>query len=259
MAYMQETTTNFRKSLDELSALLNSSQRLAIFTGAGISTESGIPDFRSPDGIWTTMAPIQFQDFLDSEEMRRESWRRKFEVDKTIRRAKPNNGHYAVSELVNSKKATAVITQNIDNLHQESGINPEQVIELHGNGTYAKCLNCGAREELIVIKQTFLGRDELPVCEFCGGHIKTATISFGQSMPEQPVRRAHDEALTCDLFLVIGSSLVVYPAADIPMIAKKNGAKLVILNRESTPLDNYADLVVSEEIGEILPLSIKNN
>ena len=255
---MKKTTYN-PKNIEHLSNLLSASKRLAIFTGAGISTESGIPDFRSPGGIWTKMAPIEFQDFLDSEEMRRESWRRKFEVDKTIRRARPNEGHYAVAELVNSKKATAVITQNIDNLHQESGIDPDRVIELHGNGTYAKCLNCGAREELEIIKQAFLGRDELPVCKFCSGHIKTATISFGQSMPEEPVRRAHEEALACDLLLVIGSSLVVYPAADIPMIAKKNGAKLVILNRESTPLDNYADLVISEEIGEILPLSIKTN
>ena len=259
MVHMQESTPNLNKNLDELTILLNSSQRLAIFTGAGISTESGIPDFRSPGGIWTKMAPIQFQDFLDNEEMRHESWRRKFEVDKTIKRARPNEGHYAVAELVNSKKATSVITQNIDNLHQESGIAPEQVIELHGNGTYAKCLNCGAREELDVIKQTFLGRGELPVCKSCGGHIKTATISFGQAMPEEPVRRAHEEALKCDLFLVIGSSLVVYPAADIPMIAKRNGAKLVILNREPTPVDNYADLVISEEIGEILPLAIKTN
>ena len=255
---MQKTTNN-PKIIERLSNILSANKRLAIFTGAGISTESGIPDFRSPGGIWTKMAPIEFQDFLDSDEMRRESWRRKFEVDKTIRRAKPNKGHYAVAELVNSKKATAVITQNIDNLHQESGIAPNQVIELHGNGTYAKCLNCGAREELEIIKQTFLGRDELPVCKFCGGHIKTATISFGQSMPEEPVRRAHEEALACDLLLVIGSSLVVYPAADIPMIAKRNGATLVILNREPTPLDSYADLVIREEIGEILPPAIKNN
>ena len=255
---MQKTTDN-PKIIEHLSNLLSANKRLAIFTGAGISTESGIPDFRSPGGIWTKMAPIEFQDFLDSDEMRRESWRRKFEVDKTIRRARPNEGHYAVAELVHSKKATSVITQNIDNLHQESGIAPDQVIELHGNGTYAKCLNCGAREELEIIKQTFLGRDELPVCKFCGGHIKTATISFGQSMPEEPVRRAHEEALACDLLLVIGSSLVVYPAADIPMIAKRNGATLVILNREPTPLDSYADLVIREEIGEILPPAIKNN
>ena len=255
---MQKTTDN-PKSIERLSNLLSAHKRLAIFTGAGISTESGIPDFRSPGGIWTKMAPIEFQDFLDSEEMRRESWRRKFEVDKTIRRARPNEGHYAVAELVNSKKATAVITQNIDNLHQESGIDSDRVIELHGNGTYAKCLNCEAREELEIIKQAFLGRDELPVCKFCSGHIKTATISFGQSMPEEPVRRAHEEALACDLLLVIGSSLVVYPAADIPMIAKRNGATLVILNREPTPLDSYADLVISEEIGEILPPAIKNN
>lgn len=243
----------------DLSDLLTFSKRIAIFTGAGISTESGIPDFRSPGGIWTKMAPIQYQDFLGSEEMRYESWRRKFEVDKTIKQAKPNEGHYAVASLVNGGKANAVITQNIDNLHQESGINHDQVIELHGNSTYAKCIDCGAREELEIIKQTFLGKGELPICKFCGGHIKTATVSFGQSMPEKPMQRAYDEALACDLFLVIGSSLVVFPAADIPMIAKSNGAKLVILNREPTPLDKCADLIVTGSIGEILPLAIKSN
>ena len=249
---MQQPTPNLKKSLDELSTLLNSSQRLAIFTGAGISTESGIPDFRSPGGIWTKMAPIQFQDFLDNEEMRHESWRRKFEVDKTIRRARPNEGHYAVAELVNSKKATSVITQNIDNLHQESGIDPEQVIELHGNGTYAKCLNCGAREELDVIKQSFLGRGELPVCKFCGGHIKTATISFGQAMPQTEMQIAQRVSIKSDLFICLGSSLAVFPAADLPLLAKETGAKLVIINNEPTQMDHLADLVINKDISEVL-------
>ena len=240
----------------DLRTMIQKSKDVVFFTGAGISTESGIPDFRSPGGIWTKMSPIEFQDFLNSEEMRRESWRRKFETDKTLRSAKPNEGHYAIERLISSGKASAVITQNIDNLHQDSGIAREKVIELHGNGTFATCLTCATRYELESIKQSFLGNDELPICKFCGGLIKTATISFGQAMPLEPVQKAEDAARRCDLFICIGSSLVVHPAAQIPLIAKDNGAKLVILNREATPLDGYADLVLNDEIGTALPEAI---
>jgi len=240
----------------DLRIMIQNSSDVVFFTGAGISTESGIPDFRSPGGIWTKMSPIEFQDFLNSEEMRRESWRRKFETDKTLRSAKPNEGHYAIERLISSGKASAVITQNIDNLHQDSGIAQEKVIELHGNGTFASCLTCATRYELESIKQSFLGNDELPICKFCGGLIKTATISFGQAMPLEPVQKAEDAARRCDLFICIGSSLVVHPAAQIPLIAKDNGAKLVILNREATPLDRYADLVLNDEIGTALPEAI---
>ena len=240
----------------ELKTLIEASHDVVFFTGAGISTESGIPDFRSPGGIWTKMAPIQFQDFLNSEEMRREYWRRKFATDKTLRKAKPNEGHYAIEQLVSSGKASVVITQNIDNLHQESGLPEEKVIELHGNGTFASCITCGTRYELENIKKDFLGNDQLPICKFCGGVIKTATISFGQAMPLEPVRQANSAASHCDLFICIGSSLVVHPAAQIPLIAKENGATLVILNREATALDEYADLIINDEIGEILPAVI---
>jgi NAD-dependent deacetylase len=239
-----------------LSAMLEESQRAVVFTGAGISTESGIPDFRSPGGIWTKMAPIQFQDFVSSEEMRRESWRRKFAMEETFTQAKPNLGHHAVAELVRRGKVAAIITQNIDNLHQDSGIPADKVIELHGNSTYSTCLDCGTRHENDVIKQSFVGRDELPLCRSCGGMVKTATISFGQSMPLEPMQRAEEETLACDLFIVIGSSLVVHPAASFPLVAKRNGARLVILNREETPLDIYADLVLHEEIGATLSAAV---
>lgn len=239
-----------------LAAMLNESERAVVFTGAGISTESGIPDFRSPGGIWTKMAPIEFQDFISNEEMRRESWRRKFAMEETFAQAEPNLGHQAVAELVRRGTVSEIITQNIDNLHQDSGIPDEQVIELHGNGSYATCLDCGCRHELDVIKQSFVGRDELPLCRDCGGMVKTATISFGQSMPVGPMRRAEEETLACDLFIVIGSSLVVHPAASFPLVAKRNGARLVILNREETPLDGYADLVLHEEIGETLSAAV---
>ena len=240
----------------ELKTMIEDSHDVVFFTGAGISTESGIPDFRSPGGIWTKMAPIQFQDFLNSKEMRREYWHRKFATDNTLRKAKPNEGHYAIERLVSSGKASVVITQNIDNLHQESGVPKGKVIELHGNGTFASCLTCGTRYELENIKEDFLGNDQLPICKFCGGLIKTATISFGQAMPLEPVRQANSAASHCDLFICIGSSLVVHPAAQIPLIAKDSGATLVILNREATALDEYADLIINDEIGEILPAAI---
>ncbi len=239
-----------------LASIIEDCSRAVVFTGAGISTESGIPDFRSPSGLWTQMAPIDFQDFMASEEMRREAWRRKFAIDDTIREAKPNLGHQAIAELVDRKKVSAIITQNIDNLHQESGIDPTKVIELHGNSTYASCLECGLRHELDIIKQSFIGRGELPHCRSCSGIVKTATISFGQSMPAVPMQRAEEETLACDLFIAIGSSLVVYPAASFPLVAKRNGAKLIILNRDSTPLDHHADLVLNNEIGEIMSKAI---
>ncbi|MFM1813734.1 MAG: hypothetical protein RLZ98_429 [Pseudomonadota bacterium] len=241
-----------QEDIREFRRLIADSNRAVVFTGAGISTESGIPDFRSPGGRWTKMAPIQYQDFVSNEEMRRESWRRKFESEDAVKNARPNAGHVGVTHLVETGKVSAVITQNIDGLHACSGVPADRIIELHGNGTYASCLDCGLRHELEVIKQAFLGRGELPVCRDCGGIVKTATISFGQSMPEAAMRRAETETLACDLFIAIGSSLVVYPAASFPVAAKRNGAHLVILNREATPLDHYADLVINAEIGPVM-------
>jgi len=161
----------------------------------------------------------------------------------------PNAGHHAVARLIASGKASSVITQNVDNLHQDSGIPDSQVIELHGNASYAKCLVCEARHEIDSFEAAFRELGEIPHCRWCGGLVKTATISFGQSMPAGPMSRAEDETLACDLFLVLGSSLVVRPASDFPVIAKQNGAKLIILNREATDLDDIADLVLHDEIG----------
>ncbi len=235
-----------------LAAYLEASTRAVVFTGAGISTESGIPDFRSPTGIWTKMAPIDFRNFMASEEVRRESWRRKFVTDETIQAATPNIGHAAVAGWVAGGRVSAVITQNIDNLHQRSGVPDARMIELHGNGTYASCLDCATRHELDEIKGPFLDHGVLPSCRACGGIVKTATISFGQAMPLAPMERAERETLAADFFIVIGSSLVVQPAASFPLVAKENGAKLVILNREPTPLDDAADLVLHAEIGPTL-------
>ena len=228
--------------------ILETSRRIVFFTGAGISTESGIPDFRSPGGVWDRFRPIDFGEFMASDEARRETWRRKFETDKTLRAAKPNAGHAGIARLVREGKASCVITQNIDGLHQASGVPDERVIELHGNSTYARCLACEKRYELDPVRERFEEDGEAPVCE-CGGYIKAATISFGQAMPEAAMARAQDETNACDLFVSIGSSLVVYPAAAFPAMAKRGGARLVILNRDPTDFDEIADLVLHREIG----------
>ena len=239
--------------LEQLQSLLDESKKAVMFTGAGISTESGIPDFRSPGGIWTTNQPIQFSDFMNEEEMRRETWRRKINTDKSIRAAEPNRGHRAVEKLVRIGKVISIITQNIDGLHQESGIPDGQIIELHGNSTYAKCLDCGLRHEIDDIMAAFQIDETLPVCSGCGSEfVKPATISFGQSMPEDAMDRAQTATDDCDLFITLGSSLVVYPAAGFPVIAKNNGARLVIVNRDPTELDHIADLVLNREIGPTL-------
>ena len=238
--------------LGRLCDMIEECRRAVVFTGAGISTESGIPDFRSPDGIWSKTTPVYYQEFVQFEDARREAWRRKFIIDKDIVGAEPNRGHRAVAKLVRVGKVTTVITQNVDGLHQESGVPDEQVIELHGNGTYAKCLECGDRYDLEPIREAFTRDETLPHCKGCGGLVKAATISFGQPMPEDQMRRARDETLACDLFLAIGSSLVVYPAAGFPALAKENGSRLVILNRDPTELDCLADLVLNREIGPTL-------
>ena len=235
--------------IDRLREMIDGAKRIVAFTGAGISTESGIPDFRSPGGIWTKYQPIYFDDFMSSEEMRREAWRRKFATDETMLKAEPNAGHRALARLVEQGKMTAIITQNVDGLHQRSGVPDSKIIELHGNTTYASCLDCGQRYELEPIKKAFQGKGTLPICEKCDGIVKTATISFGQAMPEIQMARAQDETLQCDLFIVLGSSLVVYPAAGFPRIAKRRGARLVILNRDPTDQDDDADLVLHDEIG----------
>ena len=240
------------EDIQTLVRLIDDAQRVAIFTGAGISTESGVPDFRSPTGIWSQTTPINFDEYVRSSDARREAWRRKFEIDKDMIGAEPNRGHRAVAKLVHTGKVSAVITQNIDGLHQKSGISDQNMIELHGNATYATCLTCSTRYELEPIKVAFQEAGALPQCQVCAGIVKTATISFGQAMPREQMERAREATLASDLFLAIGSSLVVYPAAGFPVMAIKNGAKLVILNRDPTDLDGIANLVLNQEIGPTL-------
>ena len=242
-----------------LARLIANARRAVVFTGAGISTESGIPDFRSPGGVWSRMKPIYFEEFLNDLDKRREAWQRAFSGVAGWVGAAPNEGHRAVARLVAAGKVAAVITQNVDNLHQDSGVPEGQVIELHGNASYAACLSCGSRHELDVLKQHFLGTDEIPTCRSCGELVKVATVSFGQPMPVEVMRRAEEETLASDLFLVLGSSLVVYPAAGFPLKAKRNGARLVIVNREPTEQDQFADLVLNEEIGPLLSAVVPVN
>jgi NAD-dependent deacetylase len=241
-----------------LAAMLRDARRAVAFTGAGISTESGIPDFRSPGGIWTRMAPIDFRDFIGSAEMRREAWRRRFAMEESFSSARPNAGHRAIASLVANGCIGHVITQNIDNLHQESGVPDDRVIEIHGNTRYARCLECGARTELAPIRAHFETHGDPPDCASCGGILKTATISFGQAMPEAEMAHAERATRACDLFLVLGSSLVVYPAAGLPLLAKRNGARLVIINREPTDQDDVADLVLHREIGATLSAAVSS-
>ncbi len=239
------------KSAEALAGYLKAASRAVVFTGAGISTESGIPDFRSPGGVWSKMKPIMFQDFVASRDVRREAWTRVFNKTAGWTGASPNAGHRAVATLVEQGKVSAIITQNVDNLHQDSGAPADKIIELHGNASYAKCLDCGKRHELDDLAMLYERGEEI-VCFFCAGLLKTATISFGQPMPELEMMRATEEARACDLFLVLGSSLVVFPAAGLPIEAKRHGAKLVIVNREPTELDDYADLVLNTEIGLLM-------
>ena len=239
-------------AIARLRELIADARRIVPFTGAGISTECGIPDFRSPGGVWTKYRPIPFDEFMASQEARDESWRRRLAMDAEFSTACPGRGHRALAALHRSGKTPAVITQNIDNLHQASGIPAEQVIELHGNTTYATCLDCSRRYELAWVRERFAAHARSPDCDACGGYIKTATISFGQAMPEGPMRQAEELTLSCDLFLAIGSSLVVWPAAGFPLMAKRNGARLVILNRDATEFDDIADLVIHEDIGSVL-------
>ena len=239
-------------SVSRLAALLAGSARTVVFTGAGISTDSGIPDFRSPGGVWSRMKPIDFHAFVSDEDARREAWRRTFSGAAGWVGAKPNESHFAVARLVDSGKVISVITQNVDNLHQDAGVPAHQVIELHGNAGYATCLDCGLRHELADLRGSFLELGALPACRECGGIVKSATISFGQPMPVEAMRLAEAASRDCDLFIVLGSSLAVYPAAALPLVAKSNGAALVIVNREPTNMDGRADVVIHAEIGAVL-------
>jgi len=244
--------SDLRSGVEQLGDMIAAASTIIAFTGAGISTECGIPDFRSPGGLWSRNRPIPFDEFVASPEARVEAWRRRFAMEPTFAAARPGRGHRALASLYKAGKLPAIVTQNIDNLHQMSGVAAEHVIELHGNTTYARCIGCGKVYDLASVKRSFDAIGVAPDCNVCDQPVKTATISFGQAMPEEAMRRAAELAQQCDLFLAIGSSLVVWPAAGVPSLAKNSGARLVIINNEPTEQDCIADLVIRHDIGETL-------
>jgi NAD-dependent deacetylase len=240
--------------LKEVARWILSAKRVIVFSGAGLSTESGIPDFRSPGGVWDRYNPedFYFQNFLASEASREKYWQMATEMYEPIKTAQPNQAHLAIAELEKLGKLDCVITQNIDGLHFKAGNSEEKVIQLHGTAIFVSCLSCKKRYNRDEIQQRIKEGQKAPRCNDCGGLLKPATISFGQSMPEKETEEAYHRSSLCDLFMVVGSSLVVQPAASMPLVAKRNGAKLVIVNRDPTPCDDMADLVVHGQAGSTL-------
>jgi NAD-dependent deacetylase len=233
-----------------LAEMVTAAETVVVFTGAGISTESGIPDFRGPNGLWKKIQPIYYDEFVSSETARLEDWKRRFAFRDQIARVEPNQAHLAIGRLVASGKVNAVITQNIDGLHQRAGVPDDRLIEIHGNATFATCLDCGARHELEEAEAVIRATGRTPTCA-CGGLIKAAIVSFGQAMPTREMERAETAIQEADLFVAVGSSLTVQPAATLPMIAKYEGARLIIVNGEATPLDGLADRVLRGSIGTV--------
>jgi NAD-dependent deacetylase len=227
---------------------------MVVFTGAGISTESGLSDFRSPGGIWDRFNPAEFtlQRFTSSSESRRNYWKFYRENWKVSRGAKPNQAHLALAAMEKKGKVNAIVTQNIDELHQAAGSSPEKVLEIHGTMWKVGCLSCGHISPWEEFYQLLEEEKEVGNCHKCGGLLKPATVSFGQSLPADVLNEAQYQCTQCALLLCIGSSLAVYPAARLPEIAKSAGAKLAIINREPTPLDGVADVTIRGEAGEVM-------
>jgi len=242
------------KEIEQVAQWITTSKRVVVFSGAGLSTESGIPDFRSPGGVWDRYNPedFYFQNFLASESSREKYWQMATEMYEPMKRAQPNLAHLAIAEMERLGKLDCVITQNIDGLHVKSGNSEEKVIQLHGTAMVVSCLSCGKRYDRDEVQERLKKGVKAPCCDECGGPLKPATISFGQSMPERETEEAYHRSSLSDLFIVIGSSLVVQPAASMPLVAKRNGAKLVIINRDPTPYDNMADMVIHGQAGPIM-------
>lgn len=237
---------------DALASLIAGANRIVVFSGAGISTECGIPDLRSPGGVWERYRPLDFRTFMSSEAARREGLTRFLNIRDEVGPVKPGRGHRAAACWHREGRLAGIITQNIDGLHQAAGVPLSKVVELHGNGTYAHCLSCRTRHELDWVAAQLDAQPGAPACTACGGIVKTATISFGQPMPEDEMRRADRLTRACDLFLAVGSSMVVEPAASFPVLAARLGIPLVIINRDPTPADGLAELVLRADIGDML-------
>jgi NAD-dependent deacetylase len=238
------------KLLSDFAENIRESDQIVVFTGAGISTESGIPDFRSPGGIWTRYRPVTFQEYVSSEAARIEAWKRRLDGWEQYKNAKPNLGHYFVHSLNAKGKLIGLITQNVDGLHSVAGLPDEKIVELHGSNRKVLCLKCERTYDPDEIIRRLVGDFESPKCNVCGGILKSATVSFGQAMPEDAMRQAQEWAERAEIFVVMGSSLQVQPAASFPLVAKRNDALLAIINREPGPLDEIADFVHHGGIGE---------
>jgi len=242
------------EEIERLAQLIVESQKTIVFTGAGISTESGIPDFRSPGGIWSRYDPEDFtiQKFLSGPAARKTIWKMSTESG-LLTEAEPNLAHYAIAELYQLGKLDCVITQNIDNLHQKAGVPDDRVFELHGNMGWVVCLSCRRRFPMPEVLQKIKEGIEVPDCPDCKGILKPDAVFFGEALPQETLQEAIRHSRNCDLFIVIGSTLVIYPAAYIPTYAVEAGAKLAIVNLTPTPFDQYAAVVIRGKAGEIMP------
>ena len=231
----------------KIEELLRESQNIVFLTGAGISTNSGLPDFRSDNGFWKTNKPIMFRDFLNSYQSRRLSWSRNIALNETLEKIQPNRGHMFIKEMLDAKKGY-VITQNIDGLHHRSGIQEKKIIEVHGNATKAKCLDCGINLDLEPFHKAIRNDTETPDCPGCYGLVKVATISFGQPLNMNDFEKSKDKIIESDILIVLGSSLQVQPVASLPGFAVQNGKKLIIINKDPTSFDQYAEVCIHEDI-----------
>jgi len=252
---MADVETNLEEGLRAARAWIREAGKVVVLTGAGISTESGIPDFRGPQGVWTKNPEAEkmatLQHYMSDPEVRRRAWQNRLQW--LARQAKPNAGHRALVELEKLGKLDAIITQNVDGLHQEAGSSPEIVVEIHGTLREVMCMRCGDRAPMERALERVRAGEEDPPCRSCGGILKSATISFGQNLVHEDLVRSQEEAASCDLMLAIGSSLSVHPIAGVVPVAKRAGARVVILNAEPTAMDDIADLVIRGAIGELLP------
>lgn len=237
-------------TLETFATKIKECRDIVFFTGAGISTESGVPDFRSPGGIWTKYTPVYFDEFTSSEEARLRYWRMKRETHGLYKNVQPNIGHYAIRTFEERGQLLGLITQNIDGLHGLAGVSKEKIVELHGTDRQVVCLSCGKLFPGEDIYRTLVGNFTPPVCGQCGGILKPATVSFGQAMPVEAMQRAQKLSESAEIFIVVGSSLQVQPAASFPVLAKQSGAFLAIINRDPTPLDSLADYNHRGAIGE---------
>ncbi len=246
-------------NIETVADMIIEAKKVVVFTGAGFSTESSIPDFRGPQGVWSKFDPgeLNLPNFLRSEEIREKYWQVHRMFWEAVKDAQPNAGHYAVTELHKMGKLDCVITQNTDGLHQKSGTPIEKVLELHGTMHWVDCLDCRRRYPRDYAHQKMLAGEKVPHCEKCHGILKPATVAYGQMLPERETREAEEKSAGCDLFLAAGSSLVVYPAAQMPVIAKQSRARLVIMNIGETPLDHLADVLIGEKTGETLAMIVE--